>query len=212
MRQIKLELKPYGVFALPSGGWLISNYQTQANYGRPFRNTFILIDSSGNISPLGRGLPYFSKKEMNFCISDPESHKIIWSENKEAINLKGFERINYCSHFSSGIFVCTNFDLKDLVSQFEKFRCLHRKFPNYTEFSSNGGISLALMPQFTYNSIKEGERHKNTIFFLKVDTGEHRSIEAVGMKKVKLAYPSCDGLTAIAVDGDGNGLIIDNPF
>ncbi len=209
MRQIKLNLTPYKICVLPSGGWLVYAYPSKTLY-RPFKSTFLMVNFNGDIKNVGRGVLHFSKKRNEFLIySAHENNAFVWSESGKVDKLDGFIFSDNSSNYSNGIAVCTNFDLKKPVENFEQIKGLHRKSPVYYHEMN---FSLALMPQFTYNAIKEGERHKNTIFFLKVDTGEHRSIEAVGMKKVKLAYPSYDGLTAIAVDGDGNGLIIDNPF
>ncbi len=212
MRPIDLKMKPAKVFTLRWGGWIVSSAPMTWRH-KSTNNSFVRSD--GSVKNLGQGLLKYSPKLDQFAVEGVT--KVIWSESGDLEDLtnKHFTLAKDSAHCSCGLFVSTGVECLAAAKKAEEYKNRHRRFANYDYQDPQRviGTLFAAVPEFTVDALAAGGKSKKSIFFLKVSTGEHVSIEAVGLEgKLLTALPSYDGLTALCVDSAGKALLLDNPF
>lgn len=214
MKAINLKIVPDQIHVLPSGGWLVCNKTLNSLSLRDV----LLVQPDGTVNKIGVGLIKFSPSLNSYAVEYPESRNnwvVQWSElgNLETLKNNKFITPGESCHFSNGLFVCTGIQALQTAKEAEKLKFRHRRF-YHGSFYRHRNIHLlfAAVPDFITDAFVRGGKHKKSVFFLRVATGESVSLNPKGLNELFDAFPSYDGLTALVVDRRGEGLIIDNPL
>jgi hypothetical protein len=216
MKLLNLKIKPCKIHVLPHGGWLVHEIP---DVQRKYRTNAVIVKSDGSLDKVARGTVKYSPAFNQYVIEDcnKTEESVVWSELgniKDTVNGK-FALVKDSVNCASGIFVCTGMHALAAAKKAADFKGRHRRLPTYYSSADPNNVlklMMAAMPDFIVDAFVQGGKHKDSVLFLRVSTGENVSIEAAGLERLYDAKPSADGLTALVVDSKGKALLIDNPL